>query len=35
MKPGVKYRYRIVEIDRFGLRSDPSEPVDLYIEAKQ
>ncbi len=34
MKPGVKYRYRVVEIDRFGLRSEPSEPVDLYIEAK-
>ncbi len=35
MKPGVKYTYRVVEIDRNGLRSEPSEPVDLYIEARQ
>ena len=33
MKPGVKYSYRVVEIDRNGLRSDPSEAVELYIEA--
>ncbi len=33
MKPGVKYTYRVVEIDRNGLKSDPSEPVDLYIES--
>jgi len=35
MKPGVKYTYRVVEIDRNGLRSEPSEAVDLYIEARR
>ncbi len=35
MKPGVKYTYRVVEIDRNGLRSEPSEAVDLYLEARQ
>ncbi|BBG66076.1 putative fibronectin domain-containing lipoprotein [Hydrogenimonas sp.] len=32
MKPGIKYTYRVVEIDRNGLRSEPSEAVELYIE---
>ncbi len=31
MTPGVKYTYRVVEIDRNGLESAPSEPVDLYL----
>ncbi len=35
MQPGIKYTYKIVEVDRNGLRSDPSEPVDLYFEARQ
>ncbi len=35
MKPGVKYTYRVVEIDKNGLRSDPSEPVELFIATKE
>ncbi|WP_456449302.1 fibronectin type III domain-containing protein [Hydrogenimonas sp.] len=31
LRPGVKYTYRVVEVDRNGIASDPSDPVELYI----
>ncbi len=31
MNPGTKYTYRIVEVDRYGIRSKPSESVELYL----
>jgi fibronectin type 3 domain-containing protein len=35
MTPGVKYTYRVIEIDKNGLRSEPAEPVELYIATKE
>ena len=34
MKPGIRYTYRIIAVDKYGIRSLPSEPVELYIEDK-
>ncbi len=31
MTPGVKYTYRIVEVDAHGIESEPSKPVELYL----
>ncbi|WP_300363311.1 hypothetical protein [Hydrogenimonas sp.] len=31
MAPGIKYTYRIVAIDKNGIESEPSKPVELYI----
>ena len=31
MSPGIKYTYRVVEIDKNGIASEPSDPVELYI----
>ncbi len=31
MRPGVKYTYRIVEVDVHGIESDPSKEVELYL----
>jgi fibronectin type 3 domain-containing protein len=31
MKPGVKYTYRVVEVDSHGIESPPSKEVDLYL----
>ena len=32
MQPGVKYIYQVVAVDRYGIRSKPSEPVELFIK---
>ena len=32
MQPGTKYTYRIIAVDKYGIRSEPSEPVELFIE---
>ena len=31
MVPGVKYTYRVVEVDRHGIESEPSKEVSLYL----
>ncbi len=35
MSPGVKYTYRVLEVDKNGIESKPSEPVELYIAAEK
>ena len=35
MRPGIKYTYRIIEIDKNGLRSESSKPVELFISIKE
>ena len=31
MVPGIKYSYRVVEVDKYGIQSPPSEAVELYL----
>jgi fibronectin type 3 domain-containing protein len=35
MQRGIKYTYRVVAIDKDGLRSEPSESIDLYIAKEE
>ncbi|WP_092911905.1 fibronectin type III domain-containing protein [Hydrogenimonas thermophila] len=32
MQPGTRYTYRVMAVDKYGIRSEPSEPVELFIE---
>ena len=32
MQLGVRYMYQVIAVDRYGIRSEPSEPVELFIE---
>jgi fibronectin type 3 domain-containing protein len=31
VRPGVKYTYRVEEVDRFGIRSKPSVAAELFL----
>jgi fibronectin type 3 domain-containing protein len=33
IKPGVSYTYEIIAVDKHGIRSEPSEPLELTFEA--
>ena len=32
MQPGTRYTYRVIAVDKYGIRSEPSESVELFIE---